>query len=49
MCLQTQILRDNINDQLNRLLTQLEDLEELKDGSASPLSSIRMLQPQAII
>ena len=29
---QTQILRENINDQLNRLLTQLEDLEELKDG-----------------
>ena len=29
---QTQILRDNINDQLNRLLTQLEDLDELKDG-----------------
>ena len=32
LTLQTQILRDNISDQLNRLLTQLEDLEELKDG-----------------
>ena len=30
--LQTILLRANIQDQLNRLLTQLEDLEELKDG-----------------
>lgn len=28
---ETAILRANINDQLNRLLTQLEDLDELKD------------------
>lgn len=28
---ETQILRENINDQLNRLFTQLEDLEELKE------------------
>ncbi len=28
---QTQLLRANINDQVNRLLDQLEDLEELKD------------------
>ena len=40
---QTQILRENINDQLNRLLTQLEDLEELKDGQdarSSPCSAV---------
>jgi hypothetical protein len=29
---ETVLLKANINDQLNRLLTQLEDLEELKDG-----------------
>eukprot|EP00954_Amorphochlora_amoebiformis_P029350 1393034-Amorphochlora_amoeboformis.AAC.1 len=28
---QTELLRANINDQINRLLDQLEDLEELKD------------------
>ena len=27
-----EMLKANIDDQLNRLLTQLEDLEELKDG-----------------
>ena len=29
---ETELLRMNIEDQLNRLLTQLEDLDELKDG-----------------
>ncbi len=28
---ETEQLRENIKDQLNRLLTQVEDLEELKD------------------
>lgn len=28
---ETELLRSNINDQLSRLLTQLEDLEELKE------------------
>ena len=28
---ETEQLRGNISDQLNRLLTQVEDLEELKD------------------
>jgi hypothetical protein len=28
---ETAQLRENIKDQLNRLLTQVEDLEELKD------------------
>ncbi len=30
--LETELLKATINDQLNRLLTQLEDLEELKAG-----------------
>ena len=30
--METELLRIQINDQLNRLLTQLEDLDELKDG-----------------
>jgi hypothetical protein len=35
---ETEQLKDNITAQLNRLLTQLEDLEELKDGEGSPNS-----------
>ena len=36
--LQTILLRANIQDQLNRLLTQLEDLEELKDGQTNAVA-----------
>jgi hypothetical protein len=32
---ETALLKANITDQLNRLLTQLEDLEELKDGKST--------------
>ena len=32
---QTELLRANINDQVSRLLDQLEDLEELKDGGTA--------------
>lgn len=32
---ETDMLKANIDDQLNRLLTQLEDLEELKDGATN--------------
>ena len=42
---QTQILRENINDQLNRLFTQLEDLEELKDGQSSHSSHLSLSPP----
>lgn len=40
---QTELLRSNINDQLSRLLTQLEDLEELKDGVWHAASDQRCL------
>ena len=35
---QTELLRANINDQVSRLLDQLEDREELKEGEKKDIS-----------